>query len=56
MSELLVVRSKLKDVAKGMNVASDFADSLSKEVEDMVKRACKRASDNGRKTVQGRDL
>ena len=56
MAELLVVRSKLKEAAKNMNVASDFADALSKEVEEMVKKACKRADENGRKTVQPRDL
>jgi len=29
MTELLVVRSKIKDFAKNMNVAGDFADALS---------------------------
>ncbi|MBS3134543.1 DUF1931 domain-containing protein [Candidatus Woesearchaeota archaeon] len=56
MAELLVVRSKLKDVAKDMNVAGDFAEALSKEVERLVKRACDRAKENGRRTVQSRDI
>jgi len=56
MAELLVVRSKIKDFAKNMNVAGDFAESLSAKVEVLVKEACKRASENGRKTVQSRDL
>ncbi len=53
---MLVVKAKIKDAAKGMNVASDFADGLNAEVEEMVKRACERAEANGRKTVQSRDL
>ncbi|MAG47875.1 DUF1931 domain-containing protein [archaeon] len=56
MAELLVVRSKLKDVAKDMNVSGDFAEALSGEVEALVKRACSRAKDNGRRTVQSRDI
>lgn len=56
MAELLVVRSKIKDVAKGMNVAGDFADALSVKVEQLIKEASKRAEANGRKTVQSRDL
>jgi len=56
VGELLVVRSKIKEFAKNMNVAGDFADVLSQKVSEMVKQACKRASDNGRKTIQARDL
>ena len=56
MAELLVVRSKIKDHAKNMNVSGDFAEALSAKVDQLVKDACKRASENGRKTVQSRDL
>lgn len=56
MADLLVVRSKIKDVAKGMNVSGDFADALSKEVESMVARACQRAKANKRGTIKPRDL
>ncbi|MCD4666868.1 DUF1931 domain-containing protein [archaeon] len=56
MAELLVVRSKLKDYAKGMNVSGDFADALSKKVEMLIKDACERAKANGRRTVQARDI
>ncbi len=56
MAELLVVRSKIKDAAKNMNVSGDFAEALSARVADLIKDACKRASENGRKTVQSRDL
>ena len=56
MTELLVVRSKIKDTAKGMNVAGDFADALSEEVSRLIKRACERAKANKRSTIQPRDL
>ncbi|MBS3167812.1 DUF1931 domain-containing protein [Candidatus Woesearchaeota archaeon] len=56
MGELLVVRSKIKDVAKGMNVAGDFADALSEKVEMLIKDACRRAKENKRSTIQPRDL
>ncbi len=53
---MLVVKSKVKGAAKGFNVAGDFVDHLSKRVEGLIKDACRRAKDNGRKTVQPRDL
>jgi len=56
MSELLVVRSKIKDVAKDMNVAGDFADTLSEKVEVLIKDAMRRAKDNKRSTIQPKDL
>lgn len=56
MAEILVVRSKVKDAAKGMNVAGDFADALSVQVQSLVKDACRRAKENGRSTVKARDL
>ena len=56
MAELLVVRSKIKDYAEDMNVSSDFAEALSKEVEDKIKKACERAKANKRSTIQPRDL
>ena len=61
MSELLVVRSKIKDYAKNkkgetLNVSGDFGDVLSKRVEEMIKEGVRRAEENGRRTVQSRDL
>jgi len=56
MAELLVVRSKIKDVAKGMNVAGDFADALSAKVDQLIAEACRRAKENKRSTIQPRDL
>ena len=56
---MLVVKAKLKDVAKEMgdfSVASDFADKLDGKVTAMVKEACERAKANNRRTVMARDL
>ena len=56
MADLLVVRAKLKELAKGYNVAGDFAEQLDKVVREEVKKALKRAEGNGRKTVMAKDL
>jgi len=56
MTDSLVVKAKIKDVAKGYNVAGDLADALSAKVEIILKEACKRAEANNRKTVMAKDL
>ena len=56
MAEMVVVRSKIKEMAEGMNVAGDFAEHLNDEVITLIKRACERAKANKRSTVQARDL
>ncbi len=56
MTDLLVVKAKLKDVCQGFNVAGDLAEELSKKVGMAVSDAVKRADANGRKTVMGKDV
>lgn len=56
MSDSLVVKAKIKDVAQGYNVSGDLADALSAKVADLIKKACERAEANGRKTVMAKDL
>ncbi len=56
MSDLLVVKAKIKDVAKGHNVAGDFAEALDKRLRELIKDAVGRADGNGRKTVMAKDL
>ena len=56
MAESIVVKAKIKDVAKGFNVAGDLAESLNAKVEALIKDACARADSNGRKTVMAKDL
>jgi histone H3/H4 len=57
---LLVVRSKIKEGAyyngKRLHVSSDFAEILSEQVNLLIRNACRRAQENGRTTVMGRDL
>lgn len=54
--EMLIVRSKVKDVAKNHNVAGDFAEALNEMIVWHVMQACERAKANGRRTIQARDL
>ncbi|MCD6547088.1 MAG: DUF1931 domain-containing protein [Nanoarchaeota archaeon] len=58
MAELLVVGSKVRNVIKKAkcNMSGDFIKALSKEVENLVKKACMRAKANKRKTVRAADL
>jgi len=56
MAEMIVVKSKVKEVAKGCNVSGDFADALNVVAVSMVQAAAKRADANGRKTVQAKDV
>ncbi len=53
---MLVVKSKIKEIVKDLNVAGDFAEALDKKVEALILEACERCKANGRKTVQARDL
>lgn len=52
----LIVKNAVKDAARGFNVGGDFYNALDSEVQNVVKRALGRAKNNGRKTVQARDL
>jgi len=54
--EMLVVKSKVKEVASGSNVAGDFAEALNAVAIDLTKAALARAEANGRKTVQAKDV
>lgn len=56
MVEMLITKSKVKEVVNGFNVAGDFAESLNEVLVRAVKEASQRAEGNGRKTIQARDL
>lgn len=56
MADFVIVKSKLRDFAEGMNVSSDFAESLDKKVKVLIKEAVGRAKANKRSTIQPRDL
>jgi len=52
----LVVKSKIKEVVKGMRFSGDFANAMDKKVAEMVKEAAVRAKANGRATVRPNDI
>ena len=60
MAKTLIVASRVKELAKyegrQLNVASDLTDALTKKVEGILERACKRAKENGRTTVMPKDI
>ena len=53
---MIVVKSKIKEVANGCNVSGDFADALNGAAVMMVQDSAKRAQANGRKTIQAKDV
>jgi len=54
--EMIVVKSKIKEVANDCNVAGDLAEALNEIATKTVKDAAKRAEANGRKTIQAKDV
>ncbi|MEZ4389199.1 MAG: DUF1931 family protein [Candidatus Krumholzibacteriia bacterium] len=56
MADLIISKSKTKEVVKECNVSGEFYDALDKKVRDLIHHAEKRALANGRKTVRPQDL
>ncbi len=56
MSDLVIVKAKIKENVGDTNVASDFIDALDAEVKVLIRKAVKRAEGNSRKTVMAKDL
>jgi histone H3/H4 len=58
VGEILVVQSKIRDMikAQGCSTSASAIESLSTEIERMVKKAVERTKGNGRKTVKGQDI
>lgn len=52
----IIVKAAVKNQLDNMNVAADFYDALDEDVTELLEDAARRAQDNGRKTVQPRDL
>jgi len=55
----LIVKANIKQVAEESGVTSvggDVAEVLNSKVTELVKEACKRAKENKRNTVMGRDI
>jgi histone H3/H4 len=56
MSDLFIVKAKIKEIAGDFNVASDFSDALNEKVKADIKVAIERAKANGRRTLMAKDL
>jgi len=56
MSDMIIVKAKLKDICKGYNVAGDLAEALDAKAKALLADAMKRAEGNNRKTVMAKDL
>lgn len=52
----LIVKSKIKEVVKELNVAGEVPEALNKKVIKLLEEASERAKANGRRTLQARDL
>ena len=59
LNTMLTAKTQVKDILKeeGMrNMSNDFMERLDQEVEKLIRNSVKRAKENLRKTVMGRDL
>jgi len=58
---MLTVRTQIKEILKDSelgvdNISSDFIDRLDERVKDLIVSAAKRAKENSRRTVMGKDV
>ena len=58
---MIVVRTQIKEILKESgagvdNIAADFMDKIDTKVKQLVLESVKRAKDNGRRTVMGKDV
>ena len=58
---MLTARTQVKDLLKESgfginNISGDFMPTLDEKVKQLVMEAAKRAKDNGRRTIMGKDL
>ena len=58
---MIIVRTAVKEVLKedgvgAEQISKDFMDRLEKKVHDLILESAKRARENGRRTVMGRDV
>lgn len=56
---MITARTQVKDILRkeGINnVANDYMDRLDEKVEQLVKDSARRAKENSRRTVMGRDV
>ncbi|HLD72373.1 MAG TPA: DUF1931 domain-containing protein [Candidatus Nanoarchaeia archaeon] len=58
---MLTVRTQIKEILKDSeigvdNISADFGDRLDEKVKELIIEAAKRAKENNRKTVMGKDV
>ena len=58
---MLTVRTQIKEILKDSelgvdNISGDFIDRLDEKVKDLIVDAAKRAKENGRRTIMGKDV
>ena len=58
---MLTVRTQIKEILKESgvgidNVAADYGDKLDEKVKHLILDAAKRAKENNRRTLMGRDV
>ncbi len=58
---MLTVRTQIKEILKESNlginnISLDFMDKLDEKAKQLILDAAKRAKDNGRRTIMGKDL
>jgi histone H3/H4 len=58
---MLTVRTQIKEIIKDLdlgvdNISADFIDRLDEKVKQLIVDATKRAKENSRKTVMGKDV
>ena len=56
MSDLIIIKAKVKDFSENYNVSSDLIPALNSKVKVLLREAIDRAKANGRKTVMAKDL
>jgi histone H3/H4 len=52
----IIVKTAVRNAVDDLNVGAEFYEELDAEVQTLLDDAERRAQDNGRKTVQARDL
>lgn len=56
MSDLFIVKHKVKEISGDMNVSSDYPDALNEKVRKIILESIERAKANGRRTLMAKDL
>ena len=56
---MLTARSQVKEIVKEAgidNLSNDFVEKLDIRVKELILKAVKRAKENGRRTIMGKDV